>query len=210
MIARRTREFWLLTRFCHTTLSPKQTRTGSTRGFAVSLNKNPIRVQKRSIHSFPFKHAEPTSPAAVPKRITSLDVSRVFCVCAWVPRPVRAAVDGQLRASCKMLLTETLFSLCNHDNRGSAHPKFLYRSRNHVGISTNWDARDYWTLLCLSATDGTRFYYGNTPATGGCAIFFVKAFIWSIEWNIIWSSNSEDRRSWERRFSLDPARSPGS
>lgn len=92
-----------------------------------------------SVRSSPFtQHAETPLLLSQSQREQQRSVSRVFCVCAWVPCPVRAAVDGQLRAYCKMLLTKTLFSLCNHDNRGSAHPKFLYRSRNHVGISTNW------------------------------------------------------------------------
>lgn len=110
--------------------------------------------------------------AAVPCGTTALGDSRAFCLCVWVQSPVRPAVDGQLRASWKMLLTETLFSLCNHDNRGSAHPKFLYRSRNHVGISTNWTQGISRILLLRSTTpsiaDGTRFYYGNTHRSRTC------------------------------------------
>ncbi len=153
----RTQEFWLLACFCHTMFSSNawSTKTNEDKYAAspISLNENPFGAQRRSVH-FPIQTTcrKSTSTAAVPNNNDRR--SRVFCVCAWVPCPVCAAVDGQLRASCKMLLTETLFSLCNHDNRGSAHPKFLYRSRNHVGISTNW-TQGIIRLLRFQSHDST-------------------------------------------------------
>lgn len=95
---------------------------------------------------------------AASSRTRALRESRVFlCV-----RRARVRVASS-RASCKIMLSETLSSLCNHDNRGSAHPKFLYRNSY-----TTWGfpptARKGLLLRLKIHNCGTWFYYGNTEA----------------------------------------------
>lgn len=72
---------------------------------------------------------------------------------------------------------------------GAPHTQSFYtRSRNHVGISTNWAKG---ITYYVSNTDGTMFYYG-TPATQRLRNYFFlsppKEACVILEWNIIWSS----------------------
>lgn len=89
--------------------------------------------------------------------------------------PVRACSSSRMPALCvharccslrqRNEATPVFSPLCNHNRRGAAHPKFLYRSQNHVGISTNW-TQGIIRLLRLQRHDssaGIRVYYGNTP-----------------------------------------------
>lgn len=95
---------------------------------AHSMSKS---VQSALSHSKEHTQSPPLQLQS--RREEQLGVSRVFCVYAPGYR-VRCARLWMVRSvrPYKMLLTETLVSLCNHDNRGSATQSF------YTGVETTW------------------------------------------------------------------------
>lgn len=153
-------------RFCHTALVQAwNLQIGSFR-----QSKTPVGVQL--VGSFPFKHrGASTSTAAVQKGKKSAGVP-ASPACVWViPCPVRAAVEDQLRASCKMLLTET-FSPFAITTTGSPHTQSFYR-----GVETTWGfppttrqgLEDYYFSEPRLHYSGPGFIMMARRARRGCA-----------------------------------------
>lgn len=212
LTARRTQEFWLPDHVHFRPGIDQNKHADRLSGSVWIKNTSASTVVRSPFVPFKTQTLHLSTAAVPPRRKQRALSSRVFKRLRSGTVSRARLWMGQLRAPCKMLLTGTLVSLCNHDNRGSAHPKFLYRSGNHVGISTNWMQRFIKTTTSEKhdSVDGTRFYYGNTPAPHRLHNYYYYQFF-SPEARLISllpETSFDHHRCRRRRFSLDTVESP--